>query len=312
MPSSITHYLFAKTLVNQHITHKDIFFLGSQGPDVFFFYGYHPFIKKNRRLISGFGTELHDIDLTKAYAFIRNYAEEYPNHRDLILSYLKGLFSHYVLDRRTHPYIFYSTLFDSHENKPKEYARMHALFETYVDVLYREKYSYINSTFAMIKCNKEDIKVLSKMYYHLAKELFPFFPLEENSFYKAYKSMAFALKVLYSKKGFKKSFFDSFMKKSLINAMSHPRKLPEEVLKLDLLNNNKTYWKNPVTGDRFNSSFEELNELARRDFETVILAMDNKDFEAFLSSFVVDTDHRGCPINGRMTFKRNIFRNLNL
>ena len=310
MPSSITHYLFALDALSDSSIQKDVFFLGAQGPDTFFYYGYHPFIKKNKKIISSFGTKLHDINLAKAYSFMVKYADENPLHKNMILSYVKGLFCHYVLDRATHPYIFYVTLFDNFQNNGKEYGRMHAYFETFVDVLYRQKYSYAGSTFQMIKCQKEDLLVLSRMFSALTKEMFPNYPLEDDSFYKAYKSFAFGLKTLYSKNGVKKSFFDSFMKKSLGNAMSHPKRVPDDIIKLDILNEQHRSWKNPVTGEKSSLSFEELTRIAERDFKEVVSSIGNSDFNEFLEKFVRNTDHRGCPVDGELNYHRYIFKNI--
>ena len=309
MPSSITHYLFAKSVLNSDITNESIFFLGAQGPDVFFFYGYHPLYKENKKLISSFGTKLHDINIAAAYDFMHEYALNHEEHTEMIFSYIKGLFAHYTLDRATHPYIFYVTLFDNFEEQSKQYAFAHAYFETYVDNLFRKKCDYVGNTFDMIKSKKSDLLILSEMYYELGKEMFPEFKLKKNSFYLAYKSMAFALKVLYSKKGYKKSFFETFMRKSLVNAMSHPKLVPDTILGLDILNESKKTWKNPVSGEKHNSTFAEMYKNGQDDFAKAITLLGTDNFHDLLRVFVINTDHRGAPIDGIMKFHRNIFKN---
>ena len=56
MPSTLTHYIFNKGLVSD-LKYEDIFLLGGQGADVFFFYGYN-FVKIKNKMLVGDEVEL--------------------------------------------------------------------------------------------------------------------------------------------------------------------------------------------------------------------------------------------------------------
>ena len=56
------------------------------------------------------------------------------NYRDFVFSYIFGLLTHYVLDRYTHPFVFYYSGID------KNFLPKHQRYETNIDVLLRLHY----------------------------------------------------------------------------------------------------------------------------------------------------------------------------
>ena len=82
MPSSLVHYIFAKSSKSEA---NSAYCLGSQGPDPFFYYGYTSIKAKNTKTIRQFGTFLHKIDPYKIVSFLGgNYEYFYDIYGNFI------------------------------------------------------------------------------------------------------------------------------------------------------------------------------------------------------------------------------------
>ena len=112
MPAFATHEIFGEEaleetggrlseLVHQH---KEVFRLGCQGPDLFFF---NPFMKRVHHKVN-LGSRLHTSEVNR---FFEVYMEELlalsnKQALEIGISYFLGFISHYTLDTQMHPYIF--------------------------------------------------------------------------------------------------------------------------------------------------------------------------------------------------------------
>lgn len=272
MPSVLTHYGFNKELFDNNISylknHEDLYLVGAQGPDPFFFYGIVPFFKsKNSKEVRKYGTTLHKLVPSDVFAFFFDYANK-DDDKGLLYSYILGAGLHYVLDRKIHPYVFYKTGFSDDKNKKKKYFACHTLFETHLDVLLmNDRYKkYKVSSFKSIECDDDKIEKVSEMYCALAKEIVKDKSIEEDSFEDSYEHMFKIEKLLYSKRGIKKWFVNLLFKKTPFNTMMHP-KIVKDDKEIDYLNLNKTVWKDPSTETIFNKSVIELIEEAKLESE---------------------------------------------
>ena len=139
MPAFYTHYTFVEKNTEQKDKYARIRALGGQGPDVFFFYGYSLGKRENKSKIRDFGTYLHHTNISAAYNFLLEYANNQPEKK-MLLAFVKGLFMHYVLDRNCHPYIFFRTGFPTSENPTEQektkYMNYHVRFESILDTIY--------------------------------------------------------------------------------------------------------------------------------------------------------------------------------
>lgn len=115
MPSSITHQLIAeesaKLLEQEPLSligkNPNEFFLGAQGPDVFFFY------RVLSRSEYNLGKFLHRFRVYDVFSFFLSVLE--PDHTSLRLSpasqekalcYILGYISHYCADKTFHPFVY--------------------------------------------------------------------------------------------------------------------------------------------------------------------------------------------------------------
>lgn len=270
MPSVLTHYGFNKELFDNSIEflkdNEDIYLVGAQGPDPFFFYGINPFLSaKNSKVIRLFGNKLHKMDPSKMFEFFLDYADK-SKDKDILYSYILGAVLHYILDRKIHPYVFYKTGFSDDNKMKKKYFADHTLFETHIDVLLmNDRYKkYKVRTIDSIKCDEDKIEIVSEMYEQFSKNVLKENMVDDDSFTDAYKHMCNIEKVLYSKYGVKKILANLLVKNTPLNTMMHPRTIKDDE-SVDYLNKKKNKWKDPATCTVYEKSLYELIDEAREE-----------------------------------------------
>ena len=135
MPGFLTHYLAGQKLKgclneeSQEILEKneELFSLGCQGPDIFFYY-FPGLIYKQTR---GLGTAMHNSNLSMFILDIANQCREDKN--EAVFAYTSGFVMHYALDSAAHPYVYARTTTKG-VKEIKNFAD-HRLFETAIDIL---------------------------------------------------------------------------------------------------------------------------------------------------------------------------------
>ncbi|MFA5283772.1 MAG: zinc dependent phospholipase C family protein [Bacilli bacterium] len=302
MPASLTHYTFVR-----NNTARDTFskarYLGGQGPDVFFFYGNAHKKRSDKKILQGFGSKLHHMDIGPAYSFLVDYAQK-SDDKEILFAYLEGLFAHYVLDRNVHPYVFYRTGFSTDESRAKDYLLSHVAFETILDVAYARKMETFQNPKRSIACPKRWVDEISKMFYALSIQM-NYQGLTELTYSLAYRDMRTVLGILYSPLGIKKAFLNAFKKKTVANCMSMPLSIKKYDY-IDIMNNKKTTWGNVLDNSRRNESFDELvfkasNEL---DYIKKLLnkAQSGENISKEICEFVHNINHDGIPNGEQMKY----------
>lgn len=299
MPSVLTHYGFNKEVFDDDIkflkNNDDIYYVGAQGPDPFFFYGIVPFFgSTNGKVIRKFGHKLHKKDPAQVFEYFFEYANN-VKEKDVLYSYILGAGLHYILDRKIHPYVFYKTGFSDNKKKKARYFADHTLFETHIDVLLMgDRYKdYKVIPLESIKCNEEKIEDVSGMYEKLAKEFFKEEMIDDDSFEESYEQMCKIQKILYSKKGVKKWFAKVFVRRTPLNTMMHPRVVKDDD-RIDYLNLKKNKWLDPSTEKEFDKSVYELIDEAKLEakewLQLVIDAYNGKkvNLEKFSEGYIYD------------------------
>lgn len=303
MPACLTHYIFAKNISSEN-KFKNVFYLGAQGPDVFYFYGYGK-KRKNTEKVREFGRYLHKNDISNAYDWLYKYALKYGGaNKEMLKTYIKGMFCHYVLDKNAHPYIYYRSGFPIKSDERVKYQYLHALFESRLDTLVAKQYKSFIKPKKILKVQKQNALAISRMFYVLASNYLKFEGIDEFSFYRAYKDMISVTSFLFSKSGFKNILFKMFFNKNLIFAMSAPRKV-KDVNSCDYFNNQKHDWLNPVTGEKCDLSFDEICQNARKDYFEVLEILqnyaDNKNAKKQLAKFINEITHEGFKVGAIKT-----------
>ncbi len=302
MPSLITHYLFSET--NYHPTRA--FIIGSQGPDPFFYYGYTTPWKKHIKEVRDFGTYLHNIDSYKMFKFLMEYEQKNDNESKVLLEFIKGMLSHYVLDRVCHPFIFYRTGFPLSEHR---FSYNHSKYEDEMDVYYEEKLKYYPTYKEVVGINKKDLLMISKMMHELSLYLDKKY-IDEKTFYRAVRTMKTANNIINSKVfGFRKFLFSHLLKRSVINTMSHPfyKKMDKSV---DVENNKHEEWRNFEDNSLMgNDSIYDLFDKAKMSLDEGFKLLDNFENDPEkLNIFINKINHNGIKVGHEMKYYNVVYK----
>lgn len=298
MPAILTHYDFAQKAISPSSEkYRKACYVGAQGPDIFFFYGQVPWKKRNRpECIDGFGRRLHHIDIAPVYAKMISIARQKPQ-KELLESYIDGLFLHYCLDRRCHPYIFSRTGVSEDEKLMKLYGGSHCLFETMVDFIIAGRKGRIGKPGDALSLDENDSIAITSLWFELnaALSISNYLPLA--AFYESKKDYVSIENFLNFPLGLKRGLLKKVAGPwSLPYCMSFPRSL-KKFEGIDFLNEGKATWVDPVSGLERNESFAELEDLALQDFKTVKEIITRgflgEDIEGELLKFTQGINHDG-------------------
>ncbi|MTI67705.1 MAG: zinc dependent phospholipase C family protein [Firmicutes bacterium] len=277
MPDLLTHTLFGEDIlkkVNDSLStiikeNRALFNLGCQGPDIFFYNDYLPWIKKKRG--PKLGALMHNEKTAKFILEAINYLNLNVNNKEdynKLLSYIIGFISHFELDRIAHPYIVYYTgIYDKYDKNTFQYKGNHKRLELIID-------------FLLLKDKKNKIATKTPLYKiinggdNLANIISLFFISTFNKVYltnidkslinDSYKDMKKVLKILYDPYGFKKTLLNvvdiATNNKFDYSNLTYPRSIKDN---LDYLNINKNKWNHPCyKNEVYEYSFYELYDIA--------------------------------------------------
>jgi hypothetical protein len=105
--------------------HPKAFNLGAQGPDFLFYHRIYPWTAKSK--LKKFGEKIHSESINEffisGFKIIKETKSEYV--KSLLSSYFYGFLTHYAIDTKTHPFIFY---YSGHEG-----GHNHKYFECLLD-----------------------------------------------------------------------------------------------------------------------------------------------------------------------------------
>jgi hypothetical protein len=177
MPSLITHYLCgeksisisdSKPVKDIIANHRQAFNLGTQGPDIFFFYGILHL--PDSAEVNEIAELIHHEKISLFFHNTLDYMlHKAGSYRELLASYLLGFACHYALDCSTHPYINYRSGFlREGEAKTHKYSFYHHKFEKSVDFLMLEREKGVRPSdiriHKYITVLKEEARLIGNMY----------------------------------------------------------------------------------------------------------------------------------------------------
>ena len=173
MPAATTHVEFAKDVLNiidtpqkEKITNLQMFYLGSQGPDVLLF--------SRASLLPGslvkMGSLMHNEKVPEVILFFEKYAGD---DKDLV-SYIQGYLCHYALDSYCHPLIN-AVAHYNHVHKGVHEGEYHVTSEADIDVWMlqqrgRDLKDY--DVYTYLKVDSTSAKKLANMYHSMFIEVF--------------------------------------------------------------------------------------------------------------------------------------------
>ncbi|MDP4120388.1 MAG: zinc dependent phospholipase C family protein [Bacillota bacterium] len=215
MPAVISHYLCGQDALS-HMKgnpyfpiikkHENLYNLGTQGPDLFFFC----MSLKAAKL----GKLMHKKDINQFYeraiAFIKT---KNGTQKDKLYAYLCGFLSHYALDTIGHPFVYYFSGFSGINGELSgKFGTYHRRFEATLDTVLTEKLGgttpYSLNVAKKMNTTKQDRLLLAEFFNFTST------PFQNSLSIKRYKSAAKGLPLFYTvmrdKYGWKKSFIYNF------------------------------------------------------------------------------------------------------
>ncbi|MBQ1445910.1 MAG: zinc dependent phospholipase C family protein [Solobacterium sp.] len=163
MPSATTHALFAKELLERlpelrkSIDRPELFYIGTQGPDVMFFSRYS-FLPGSLHWLGG---KMHREKTKELLFFLKDYTDKHP----LLKSYYYGFIAHYALDSVSHPLIIWASQ-EEEERYGRSHNQVHYRNEGDID-LWALKHTGLTihdyDVHRLTKLNKEEAEALADL-----------------------------------------------------------------------------------------------------------------------------------------------------
>ena len=314
MPSILTHQHFANFFIqkNQHRwpileKHAPLVWLGSQGPDPFFFYGRAPFkTRLAKASMNQFGSVLHNQSPHQSIWPLIKHGWLGPKADDVTKAYVLGALTHYVLDRTCHPYVFYRSGFDEQGSLTDHYNADHAKLEVEIDIalmVHLRLSSTIYQPKITLSVDPVSLQMVSQLYFQA-------FPKQVN--HEAFQQAAEDMKATY-KFLFHGSWLNRLLviliagKRSLPFSLIHPQKIHPDRAKIVLNLQHKT-WKHPVTGVVSKDSVINLMEKSEQLMDKVSQALhQNKVNESWLKTWCEDVDYDGKKFGTTMRYFQSLY-----
>lgn len=200
MPAATTHVEFARDVyrtldedLKKRIANRQMFWLGSQGPDMLFF--------SRASVLPGslhkYGNLMHDQKVPEFMNFFEHWAADDPD----LVSYYMGFLCHYALDSTAHPLIN-AVAKARHEQSGVHEGAAHVTMEADIDVWIlhqrgRKVSDYdVNKYFAVDKACADK---LGEMYHNMFKEVFDI-DIPASAVAQSVRDTAFYNGVLYPRK----------------------------------------------------------------------------------------------------------------
>lgn len=307
MPAFCTHYILAsEEMSNLHrIAAESGFklcenavYIGSQGPDIFFFHRTFPW-QKGKPLRAA-GSAMHRAKFGDILDRFADYIKA-STEPDIARSYAYGFILHYAADRNCHPYIYYlqNRLTDKHPKLNPNSA--HNMIEFALDSVLLQRKAGIESprgfdasqTFNFTQTEKHEIgKMLEAASAAFAP---PQITARDAEF--AIEDTKNAERLLTDANGKKAAFFSKAEK--LAAPFTNNFKISSFIRNDDLENDfkcvniNNRPWKSPFSGKESRQNFFDLYELSKKDALDMIkkfeLGLCGKDITGNLS-FLTGTE----------------------
>ena len=314
MPSILTHQYFANFLIQKYQHHwpllgkqASLVWLGSQGPDPFFFYGRAPF--KNRLAkasMNQFGSLLHNQSPHQSIWPLIQHGWLGPQADDVSKAYVLGALTHYVLDRTCHPYVFYRSGFDEHGSLTEHYNADHAKLEVEMDIALIHHLRLSTVTYqpkVTLQVDPVSLQSVSQLYF----QAFPKH-VQHESFQQSVEDMKATYQFLYHGSWFNRLLVIFIAgKRSLPFSLIHPNSITMERSKT-VLNLTHKKWRHPVTGISSTESVLDLIEKSKKMMDTMVELLSHDQLsEAEIKDWCDNIDYDGKKTGTTMQYFQSLY-----
>jgi hypothetical protein len=206
---------------------QQLFNLGCQGPDIFFYNDFWPWIKEKRG--PSIGKKMHQKNVAKLFKTSLKFLKENQTDDNFsqLFAYLSGFVVHYALDKRMHPFVYQQT------NNFPEHKKLEINMDTYFANKYWNKLAHQINPKPAINVGNNLPQIIIKYYATTLKQLYNISDDELkttiNDSYQDYKRV---FSLFYSRWGLKRILF-KFINPLLafdISTLIYPTHLNYELL----------------------------------------------------------------------------------
>jgi hypothetical protein len=314
MPSILTHHYFANLLIEKHKhhwplleKHSPLVWLGSQGPDPFFFYGRAPFKSRlAKESMNQFGSLLHSQAPHQSIWPLVQHGWFGPQANDVSKAYVFGALTHYVLDRTCHPYVFYRTGFDEHGALTDHYMADHAKLEVEMDlalILHLTLSPSMYQPKVTLQVDPVSLQSISQLYF----QAFPKH-VHHEAYQQAVQDMKATYQFLYHGSWINRLLVILIAgKRSLPFSLIHPNTIASERSKT-VLNLQHKKWRHPVTGTASTESVIAFIETSEKMMDKMVkLFSQDKVNESLIKTWCEDIDYDGKVIGTNMQYFQSLY-----
>lgn len=256
--------------------HYDVYRLGTQGPD-FFYYDF-PIPLPGHYPTTQYGSLIHRQRINDFFIQGLAYAKSHPWERDVVLSYLAGFLSHHALDTATHPFIFYRTgCYDRHFPPSRIYSYFHKRYEVLLDVanlryVFNQWACHFNAE-KIFTLSPQTEEILDLFYSHILRCVYGVSP-SPHSFKKSLHNTRRIVRHTADATGSKKWALSSVERlvgeEHALSRVFYPADTDIPLV----LNLNHSSWRHPVTGAFSSDSYVDLFNRGTAQTVTRIQALD--------------------------------------
>ncbi|MDR0957610.1 MAG: zinc dependent phospholipase C family protein [Clostridiales bacterium] len=273
MPGLISHYLCADITANSQKTDKEligtinsnreIYNIGAQGPDVFFYYLPGLIRQKTR----GLGSEMHKSGFGEFFKTACLTIKKMPDgaEKNAAIAYVCGYLTHYALDCAAHPYIYYKSGFRKKGTPIKniKHTMFHRRLETNIDTLLLKILTDMKPSdkklWQLLYAKKRTKRPVSGFLSNCIKEAYGT-DISTGQVSSAMGYMSFVTRIIQSKTGKRKRVIeaieDATASERIVSCMIHENNITDGI---DYLNVAKKPWFKPWDAvNEITSSFCEL------------------------------------------------------
>lgn len=314
MPSILTHHYFANTFIERQQKRwpflkplAPLVWIGSQGPDPFFFYGRAPFQSRLAKAsMNQFGSFLHNQPPHQSIWPLIRYGWRGSKANDVTRAYVLGALTHYVLDRTCHPYVFYRSGFDEHGALTDHYNADHAKLEVEIDlglIKHLQLSSSVYQPKVTLQVDPVSLQTISQLYFQA-------FPKHVNheAFQQAVEDMKATYQFLYH---------GSWINRLLVILIAGKRSLPFSLIHPHTISSERSHtvlnlyhkkWRHPVTGQASTESIISLIEKSEKLIDNLAKLLSQDDVsESMIKTWCDDVDYDGKKLGTTMTYFQSLY-----
>ena len=323
MPDIWTHILCGQDVVASMTegnwkeilkSREKIFNLGCQGPDIFLYNDFWPWIKEKRGPNIGRTMHLEKtgdffIEGTK---YLKNMQDKKKDIIDLFV-YICGFACHFALDRNAHPYVhYYAGKYDKNRKDTVKYKGYHKRLELMIDtiLIMERKNRKVHKLSVRDEIDIGNVvpKNIVEFYQHAFNELYKI-KAQDNLIDNSYRDIHRVLQLVHDPLGIKKVLLNTvdiiIRNDTSYASLTYPRKIDDR----DYMNKKRNLWNHPcdkreVYTDSFYDIYDRAVLQSREMIRGIIFFLEGKiTLEDLKKLFLNISYSTGKPISEKCQLK---------